>query len=85
MIWYNHFPNLDDLGKPFSAYQDAFLTPGIWPLYAKSRKQIRQMPYLRRVACGRPQILQRLYALTANFGVRLAFKTSAFFAMNGTS
>ena len=25
-------------------YQDAFLTPGIWPLYASSRKQIRQMP-----------------------------------------
>ena len=26
------------------AYQLAFLTPGIWPLYASSRKQIRQMP-----------------------------------------
>ena len=29
-------------------YQDAFFTPGISPLYASSRKQIRQMPYLRR-------------------------------------
>ena len=25
-------------------YQEAFFTPGIWPLYASSRKQIRQMP-----------------------------------------
>ena len=25
-------------------YQLALRTPGIWPLYASSRKQIRQMP-----------------------------------------
>ena len=27
-----------------SFYQEALRTPGIWPLYASSRKQIRQMP-----------------------------------------
>ena len=36
----------DDIGALMekSFYQEAFLTPGIWPLYASSRKQIRQMP-----------------------------------------
>ena len=29
-------------------YQDALRTPGIWPLYASSRKQIRQIPKSRR-------------------------------------
>ena len=43
-------------------YQLALRTPGIWPLYASSRKQIRQMPYFLKYACGRPQILQRLYS-----------------------
>ena len=38
-------------------YQLAFFTPGIWPLYANSLKQIRQIPYLRSTACGRPQML----------------------------
>ena len=28
-------------------YQDAFVTPGIWPLYANSRKQTRQSLNLR--------------------------------------
>ena len=38
-------------------YQEAFLTPGISPLYANSRKQIRQMPYFLSTLCGLPQIL----------------------------
>ena len=58
------------LAKLLSAYQLAFLTPGIWPLYASSRKQIRQMPYFLKYACGRPQILQRLYSLVENFAGR---------------
>ena len=51
----------------FLLYQLAFLTPGIWPLYAKSRKQTLQMPYFLRTAWGRPQILQRVYSLVENF------------------
>ncbi len=34
-------------GSPALAYQLAFFTPGIRPLLAMSRKQIRQMPNLR--------------------------------------
>ena len=49
-------------------YQLAFLTPGIWPLYASSRKQILQIPYFFSTECGRPQILQRVYALVENLG-----------------
>ena len=33
-------------------YQLAFLTPGIWPLYASSLKQIRQMPNFLKYAWG---------------------------------
>jgi len=39
------------------------------------------MPYFRKVAWGRPQILQRLYALVENLGGFLHFNTNAFFAM----
>jgi hypothetical protein len=48
-------------------HQLAFFTPGICPLYANSRKQILQIPYFLKYACGRPQILQRLYSLVENF------------------
>ncbi len=40
-------------------YQLAFLTPGIRPLSAKFRKQMRQIPNLRYTARGLPQIWQR--------------------------
>ncbi len=36
-------------------HQLAFLTPGIIPESARSRKQIRQMPNFRRYARERPQ------------------------------
>ena len=51
-------------------YQLAFLTPGICPLYANSRKQILQIPYFFKTECGRPQILQRVYSLVENLGLR---------------
>ena len=69
----------------WGAYQLAFLTPGIWPLYANSRKQILQIPYFLRYACGRPQILQRLYSLTANFCFRCCLIFIAVLAMNFSS
>ena len=68
--------------KCFRPHQLAFFTPGIWPLYANSRKQIRQIPYFLRYACGRPQILQRLYSLVENFALRCCLIFIAVFAMN---
>ena len=65
-----------------SGHQLAFLTPGICPLYASSRKQIRQIPYFLRYACGRPQILQRLYSLVENFGLRCCLIFIDVLAMN---
>ena len=79
------------LAKLLLAYQLAFFTPGIWPLYASSRNQIRQMPYFLKYACGRPQILQRLYSLVENFAGRcclifievLAMDLSSCYLANG--
>ena len=71
--------------KLLSAYQDAFFTPGIWPLYANSRKQILQIPYFLKYACGRPQILQRLYSLVENFCLRCCLIFIAVLAMNSSS
>jgi hypothetical protein len=50
-----------------SGYQLAFLTPGISPSSASSRKQIRQMPNLRYTARGRPHNRQRLFRRVENF------------------
>jgi hypothetical protein len=54
-------------------YQLAFLTPGISPLSAKLRKQIRHTPNLRYTARGRPHSRQRDSRRVENFGVRIAF------------
>ena len=70
------------LTKLLSIYQLAFLTPGICPLYANSRKQTRQIPYFLRYACGRPQIRQRLYSLVENFCLRCCLTFIAVLAMN---
>jgi len=43
-----------------ASYQLDFLTPGNSPARAMLRKQIRQMPYLRKNARARPQMGQRL-------------------------
>lgn len=66
-------------------HQLAFLTPGIWPLYASSLKQIRQIPYFLKYACGRPQILQRLYSLVENLAGRCCLIFIEVFAMDRSS
>jgi len=47
-------------GHDAFSYQLDLITPGISPLSAISRKQMRQMPNLRMKALGRPQMGQRL-------------------------
>jgi hypothetical protein len=64
----------------FKNYQLALTTPGISPWRASVRKHIRHILNRRRKARRRPQIKQRLYLRTANFGVRFCFKTCDFFA-----
>src|SRR5450759_5194474 len=54
--------------KRCRVYQEDFVMPGIWPLWASSRRQMRQSPNLRYTECGRPQRLQRVYARVLNFG-----------------
>ena len=71
---------MQDSACPVS-YQLAFLTPGIWPLYANSRKHTLQIPYFLKTECGRPQILQRVYALVENFGLRCCFIFILVFAI----
>jgi hypothetical protein len=61
-------------------YQLDLTTPGSLPLEARLRKQIRQMPNFLMNARGLPQIGQRLYALTLNFGFRFTFSLSDFLA-----
>src|SRR5438094_3211 len=55
------------------------MTPGISPRSASPRKQMRHIWNLRRYARGRPQILQRFFLRTLNFGFRSIMSTS--FAM----
>lgn len=40
------------------------------------------MPYFLNTECGRPQILQRVYALVENFGFRACLIFIDFLAMN---
>jgi hypothetical protein len=51
-----------------SLYQLAFLTPGISPLSANLRKQMRQIPNLRYTARGRPHSRQRRFSRVENLG-----------------
>src|SRR5271168_3595320 len=46
-----------------------------------THRQMRQRPYLRNTARGRPQRRHLVYARTLNFGVRCCFSISAFLAM----
>jgi hypothetical protein len=64
-----------------SAYQLDLMTPGISPLRAMVRKQMRQMPNFRKKARGRPHKGQRLYFRTANLGGRLALAIWDFLAI----
>ena len=56
-----------------SLHHEALRTPGIKPLLAFSRKQMRHKPNLRYTARGRPQNLQRFSWRVLNFGFRFAF------------
>lgn len=56
--------------------------PGISPRWARSRRQMRQIPNLRYTARGRPQKLQRVYARVENLGGRAFLAISDFFAMD---
>jgi hypothetical protein len=62
-------------------YQLAFRIPGIKPLLAMFRRQIRQILNLRYTLRGRPQIWQRRTTRVVNFGLRLALAINAFVAI----
>ena len=62
------------------SYQLDFMTPGISPLRAMFRKQIRQIPNFRRKALDRPQMGHRLYRRVENFGLLFALAIRDFFA-----
>src|SRR5512136_2894242 len=55
-----------------SPYQLDLITPVTSPRSARLRKQMRHIWNMRRYARGRPQIGQRLYLRTGNFGFRRA-------------
>ena len=58
------------------------MTPGIWPLLARLRKQIRHISNRRKYARERPHSGQRLYPRTLNFGFCFAFTLSHNRAMS---
>src|ERR1017187_4504279 len=69
-------------------YQLAFCTPGIKPLFAMSRKQIRQMPNLRYTARARPHSRQRMRILTSSRGAIFFLPdlcSSSFFRLRACS
>src|ERR687888_2404810 len=61
-------------------HQLDLVTPGSSPRCAMSRRQIRHRPNLRKTALGRPHRWQRVYARTANLGLRPCLTLSAVFA-----
>jgi len=62
-------------------YQDAFLTPGILPSLASSRKQIRQSPKSLIYPLLRPHLKQRLTIRVLNFGFLSALALTEVFAI----
>jgi len=66
--------------KEILRYQLAFVTPGISPRSASSRKQILQIPNFRIYARDLPQRKHRLYLRTLNFGFLFCLTISAVFA-----
>jgi len=62
-------------------YQDDFFTPGISPLFAFSRKQIRHKPNFLIYPLFLPQLKQRLTILVLNFGFLFDFAICDFFAI----
>jgi len=66
--------------KGRSGYQLDLVTPGISPFKLNERKQIRHIENFLKYPRTLPQIKQRWYFLTANFGSRNAFAMSDFLA-----
>src|SRR3990170_8293996 len=66
--------------RPLVPYQLALTTPGISPLWASWRRQIRHSPNFRNTARGRPHRRQREYFRTLNLGSRFHLMSRAFFA-----
>src|SRR6516164_3874365 len=64
-----------------SPHQLAFTRPGISPRCARVRRQIRHSPNFLNTARGRPQLRQRLYLRTLNFGGCRHLMSRAFFGM----
>lgn len=62
-------------------YQLLLRTPGISPLLASSRKQIRQMPNFLRYPRFRPHFQQRRTVRVENFGFLAARALTDVFAM----
>src|SRR4051794_9336846 len=56
--------------RALERYQLDLVIPGMNPLWASSRRQIRQMPNLRYTARGRPQRRHLLYWRGLSFGAR---------------
>lgn len=67
--------------SPQGPYQLDLVTPGISPLDAILRKQIRHSENFRRYARGLPQTRQRFRALTLYFGSLFAFSIKAVLAI----
>src|ERR1700682_2548538 len=63
------------------SYQLALITPGISPFSASWRKQIRQIPNLRRKPRGRPHLQHRLRCRHLYFGVLRSFAILAVVAI----
>ena len=58
-------------------YQLDFTTPGIIPVDARLRRQMRQIPNRRMYPRGRAHWLQQLYARVENLGLRFCLMINA--------
>lgn len=69
------------IGRPDRSYQLAFRTPGIWPLLAMFRRQMRHSLNLRYTARDRPHTPHRRMRRVENFGFSPALCIQAFVAI----
>ncbi len=66
-------------------YQEDFLTPGIFPSFASSRKQIRQRPKSLIYPCFLPQRKQRFTSRVEYFCFFFARAITDFFAIENVT
>src|SRR5882757_8071935 len=83
-VWCGDLRRSESVLIPGRDYQELLVTPGSSPRCAISRRHTRHRPNLRYTECGRPQRWQRVYARTANLGLRAALAIRAFFAISVT-